>query len=192
MELAKLKRLRNAWKKKRKEKFQVSFLSLEEEKNPYRFSILLLFLPFSFHENFPPHERRTGKLNRFESIPTSLFSRKVSSTMPDMSKGNTLDISPSLRNLPSTASRGGCCSLTSPRSFRTRILFPILFHKVYFLFFFYSLSLITSRSKCFSQERRNISRGGTSVFDTDVTALRVAAHILTVTEFSAVSDLRRF
>lgn len=65
-------------------------------------------------------------------------------------------------------------------------------NKVYFLFFFYSLSLITSRSKCFSQERRNISRGGTSVFDTDVTALRVAAHILTVTEFSAVSDLRRF
>lgn len=144
----------------KKEKFQVFLFSLEKKNRVSTLLLPLTLFSFYFRENFPPHEGRTRKLNRFESVPSSLFSRKVSSTMPDMSKMNTFLAKSSLHH--EYIARGmlflNVPTLVSFRfvSFRAEI-FPRR-NKVYFLFsfFLFFYSLITSRSKCFLTGTENI------------------------------------
>lgn len=122
--MAKLKRRETLGKKK---KFQVFFLP-----SP----------PFSFYfrENFPPRERRTRKLNRFEDVP--FRGKSLFDNAGHVDGEHSLDVA-FLRNF-----QGGVVFLTSPHSFSFRMLeYYSPRNKVYFLRFSLSLFYLLSNYK---------------------------------------------
>lgn len=159
----------NAWKK---------------EKIPSFFPSLPPFF-FLFSRKLPSTRKKNTKVESLRGRP---FSRKKSLRQCRTCRWRTLP----RRRVPSKFSRG--CRFLNIATFvfvsNARILFPKkqgLFPTFLSLSLLFSIELQVGQNVVSKKEETFLA----SVFDTDVTALRSQAHILTVTEFSAVLDLRR-